>query len=76
MFVFSLPALSMMALGLFLLALAWSSFSLSQVYKFGGFVGVIFHMLLGPIVLVTSFDKVGAYFLTGAAVKVSLVAVI
>ena len=75
MFVFFLPDL-VMALGLFLLALAWSSFSLSQVYKFGGFVAVIVHILLGSIVLVVFFDKVGTYFLTGAAAKVSLVTVI
>ena len=58
---FFLPALGV-ALGLALLALAWSVHSLSQASKFGGSIAVIAHISLGSVVLLLSFDIYSAYF--------------
>ena len=53
--IFFLPVLAV-ALGLFLLTLFWSGYSLNQSDKVGGSLAVVFHVLLGSVVLVLSFD--------------------
>ena len=60
-FIFFLPVFAV-ALGLFLLTLAWSGYSLNQSDKAGGSLAVIVHILLGSIVLVLSFDTYYGYY--------------
>jgi hypothetical protein len=65
---FFLPVLGV-ALGLFLLVLAWSGYSLSQASRIGGSAAVIAHILLGSVVLVLSFDIYGPYFFNWSCSK-------
>ena len=55
-FIFFLPVFAV-ALGLFLLTLAWSGYSLYQSARLGGSIVAAFHILFGSVVLVHSFDK-------------------
>ena len=66
MFIFFLPVFAV-ALGLFLLTLAWSGYSLYQSDKAGGSVAVILHILLGSAFLVLSLVYITIIIPTGAA---------